>query len=1037
MRHTAGRSRRGGLNMDKVEAVTKFLREHQVPLLADATVEEVEALAKHFHERHHLKGAARFHVADIAWRIAETLASSRSNSPTEAKTLVESSTFCTTVLRPHEIEAIVKNSTKQRQLLGSQDYVGVNRIELAEKIAKGLEQRIRDELEEAYASRNQEVESLVEQLRTEKASMEAFKTVLDTPSLDIPAQAPDDEKRAVANTHWWRDAGLTSDPFRSNRGLEGFEENDYDNVVVRTTLLQEFQARLGKAGDELLGRTFLVLGEFGSGKSTILQYLGFRAGQQGLIPINVILSERPSSGEIAHKYHLRLLSELERVQSGLSADPPQVSSDPEIAVLNLMKHIQGQLANDGFLITVDGLHKGDEHRAQVFKFLQVLQNYSEEYVSEGCRVCIIVAGSKLWERELTERRSFSGSFHRIDVIPGLEENEAVEAVVKRFKACGSDQAGGSVDRPPLHTAYQVLLARKKGFVTFRDYLDDIRARVEASKPTDQGRIYVTGHLESFGLVQKELPRYAVSRQITKVTQELPNESALRATARIVRRLFTERGIAESDHILTGNLRIFKLLRSSGLIVQQRHGQSFRWVLTNDFLAFLGDVFEKFRVPPGHTIMAIFSNRKVEVREESRKLFGGTSERTAELVTMARDSWPKLARALEATHASLDEIMHTVGQERLATSSLKRLAGACGQALHVAIRDADVTPNDAFSQRHLLWTWPEGIAPLTDAAEPTYVLPTGAEYWSSLQLLQSALTNVLDIVEECIQGEARIPLCHLALPKEDKLQLHQIRMHLQQGRLKQAVDASGELVEERVRVHAYLALRAWGGKNAAALLPKDVQEQLGQGKPRGQGEFRREYFDNFLREINRSQNPAILFDTKARLLLKEVGYDKEELQRLRLTFQQLASLDDRQAHRDPAEYFRKNATTINQVVPQLPKLLDCLGQLTICLLTIDIENERNPAGNSHTLRFQMKGGEQFSIALPKVTGEEIARTVLLNLQSNSVSLNTDFWYALGKPHGPEHHLAALRILLEAGYVELDKASMALKITLDGLASIPPS
>ena len=91
--------------------------------------------------------------------------------------------------------------------------------------------------------------------------------------VDIPERVPLQEIRGTQRRHepWWKTLALSSDPFPVS-GLGNIKDSLYDRIIVMTKIYEEYDYYINNVPDELF-KNIVLYGEYGSGKTTLFQYL--------------------------------------------------------------------------------------------------------------------------------------------------------------------------------------------------------------------------------------------------------------------------------------------------------------------------------------------------------------------------------------------------------------------------------------------------------------------------------------------------------------------------------------------------------------------------------------------------------------------------------------------------------------------------------------------------------------------------------------------------------------------------------------------
>ena len=236
---------------------------------------------------------------------------------------------------------------------------------------------------------------------------------------------------------------------------------------------------------------------------------------------------------------------------------------------------------------------------------------------------MLVAGSLEWEVELTANPSLSGSFYRIEKIPVLSEENAVEAAIRRIYSFLTPNAPRpTVVREPLRQAFRVLSTRLLNPPTFRDYLDHVRDRLVGRHFAEIG-ISVTLHMESIESVRREIQNSRMAQAYQQFSDPSHRGLSFRKALRVVLpSIYVRKGIPESDYLFRTNKGAFLALRNRGFIVPRRSQSAnvLIWHLSPDLVSFLQQVYDKHRITPTDTLEALFIDPAESLPQEAETIY---------------------------------------------------------------------------------------------------------------------------------------------------------------------------------------------------------------------------------------------------------------------------------------------------------------------------------------------------------------------------------------------------------------------------------
>jgi hypothetical protein len=1043
--------------VDKAEAVRRFVREHTLFLgSASATTETVRKLRIEFAHRASLKSAERFSNIDVAKEFAGLLL--RSKRPTRDSFLLQLGTvpFIREVAGVLEPGLLFDVSTQPENpvllpedlsKLATTDY----RREVEDKLRGELEKETREDLK----GQIEEVDRLKEGLEKERAELARFRSDLDS--------IPDDSSiEDLANTllpeaagppeippeAWWTEVGLRGDPFPSNMGLIGFNPQDYDGIVVKTPFFTRYLQQATSTPKALLEKTTLVLGEFGSGKTTLFQYLAADVSRVGLLPINVVLSPHPSVESLTTRM-------LEQIADGLAAayaarfgrDPRATHNARDSYALSaeLFTDLQRETHSIGLLVLVDGLHKGTSYQAQVLEFLQQIQNVQEYFQYRAVPMGLLVAGSPLWEREFERVPSLSGSYYRKDSIPPLAEDAAVDAVERRIQFFARDPATPpKIDSEGLRLAYRVLAQRIPRPLTFRDYLDHVRTRLEAREFAELG-VSVALHVETVEGVRSFLKTSPLAREFDRLWAELPGHPTLRKAARrtLLEILASKHGLSESGKFFQRHRGAFKLLQRNRLISRQRTAESFGWTFSQELRDTLADAVKHLHNSARDILRAALDEPEQVRAAETALIYGGTVERLRHDAQSWRDSWPELAGFMEEARSKLESLDQSLAQKHLRSvqqDDVRVPIQLIIEGINSACYPDPVSGSERWTLFRESFICPENVEQISRFDGPDFSMPSNETAISAvLQEHARVVSQLVDLLEDLVKGESIIRLSSRNLTLDELGKLHLARSRFLKTAYEEALVIGLDILEERIRQNVFVALRATWADGAYARLPPDVQEAIGRLPDRGHPRARRAADANFLYDVNRSDYRKILEEANIRRAVFGPLLGDRERQRFFDTIALAFSLGDRVAHRDRPEYFRAHSTEIGSVLRELPSMLEIFHGVCERFVNPTRSELTRQSDEGLSVCFSDGTAVQPAAATIRVAGKEALDLGWLILEHSSPrpwAIDSLLTPCISGNSAPEVHIAVVRGLLKSGQISLSRGRLSplnLFVTPKGVAA----
>lgn len=218
---------------------------------------------------------------------------------------------------------------------------------------------------------------------------------------------------------WWQQNGLIGDPFDR---ISGIEEIDTTSLIVETEIFHKYNSMLTDPRN-LLGKSIIVFGEFGSGRTTLFSYLKSLFHREGIKSFIIRLhGSFEDSDEIEHKFLNSFLFKL----------TGEIKEDVSLSeIIKELREIKIKQKRDRYFIFLDELHK-NQMSSSSLQFLRDLQGIIEE-LNEEVRLSIMIAGRNDWKEEVTNEPIYSGSFGSYDEIADMSIEEAHNMIDKRIR----------------------------------------------------------------------------------------------------------------------------------------------------------------------------------------------------------------------------------------------------------------------------------------------------------------------------------------------------------------------------------------------------------------------------------------------------------------------------------------------------------------------------------------------------------------------------------------------------------------------------
>jgi hypothetical protein len=132
-----------------------------------------------------------------------------------------------------------------------------------------INEEVNEEIKEQV--RKESTRELDEQIRQKKTIYESIPSVLDEQN-DIAEPVPVEFVKASQYDPWWTRMGLNSNPFPTYDGLGNIPDSLYERIIIMTDIYEKYVHYIQNFPLELF-KSVVFYGEFGSGKTTLFEYL--------------------------------------------------------------------------------------------------------------------------------------------------------------------------------------------------------------------------------------------------------------------------------------------------------------------------------------------------------------------------------------------------------------------------------------------------------------------------------------------------------------------------------------------------------------------------------------------------------------------------------------------------------------------------------------------------------------------------------------------------------------------------------------------
>lgn len=951
------------------------IRNISLLLSKDNRIDTITMSKKEYFHKNSLKSSEAFTLKELAFETLKYLIDiQRIRSEDDLRNFKESSAFLSDYVTEHDLEglagllrpiqtAILKPEDLGK--LGQDDYIKEKEQEFlqqARKIAeKELEEERRKVMEEVQIEREHleelrtSVEKKLEEVRKMESLLDALPQTMDPE--EYVSTEEERHKELPPSATWWQKIGLTGDPFPTKLGLDRIPENKYEQVVVETEIFRDYLKVIAEAPQTFYGKTILVGGQFGAGKTTFVQYIAYKLGAHKIVPFKLILDPIGDIDALRQNFYSALFAKICEAMRKRGLPDPRFQGFPvdRDTISDLLSTLSKESQLDGYIIMVDGLHKAKETEETPLEFVKQLQNFHEYLNDVGVNIGIFVTISPLWIRKITQNPAYSGSFHEIAEVPKLTFNSAYELLQKRLKAFSSPEIPVFFDRTAIQFAYSCLESELGNGITFRSFIDYILPRLQKGNLKEAG-ISVYIDIEVVRKIDRELYASAIKDSYAHLKDLTRGKYKLRRACSIaLRKVYKKYHVEENDQDFRTNKGAFFILRNAGLIQKAKVGGGVGWTISIDFLPVLEDLNEK-GFPPTIVFQAMSIDPSQGAKLSERVDPG--LESAQDFLATYESEWPEIVPYVKDFIEAHKKII-----ENVSGGATMPLCSDCRSALIKLIQCIQIVLGDKQAPAEWLRsTWLDMSVPaiIESVIEQESISETEAlEYY---QRYHQATKTIIEKLAQLLEVNRLVNVVSSKNGREEKQLLFNAASCFQHGDFDRAIEEINSAIERRVRVAFHLAFSLHFGSDYLRRLPAGSQERIQIVPNKGPLPLKRGVDQNLFYHLSRSEYADIVNEKSNWNNIFERMFSprtrEEVVEALRATF----CLDDRKQHRDRPSYFREVREEIRQAIFKADWLLYYLAHvLRISANPDGFVDEME--GDFHKVRISFAGQEQTSSSYP--------------------------------------------------------------------------
>jgi hypothetical protein len=497
----------------------------------------------------------------------------------------------------------IANSSDYAHGLDPEDAEIIKKYEAVEAARLLHQKRIEKEGDKTL----EELDRKIQQRRVELASIPS---ILDEQDIPEPSFDPQFED----TLQWWERFYLKANPFPFGAdGLAKIDSSLYEEILVKTKPFQDVLSALNKDPNHLYHTGFLLVGDYGFGKTTFIDYLSHYLIQNNILPIRITPKRSfPDSSGYEDDFHLRLRDELRDEMSRISNEALNDLNllDTVSQIKSLIRRITDH-RRSGVVVFLDDYHKRKSGFKQVFEFLGLQQILKNDLTRAGLNVGFVVSGTPEWERQLSQDGQMRGFLDNSPIVmPNITPQLVCDVFNQRLRAYCYDESARRIRSEFVQNMFKEI----EGQAGYRDYLTEIISQlannnfsiIDTPVDIDQQTLWrLKADLERDEIVRNSFSKLTQTSKFERYTKE----QIAKCLALLIQ-VGMHDGISEADKLFDDNKHYFQLLYKANLIEKRRRGgtgdlNAFDWVMGTRLQKATEDIRNKYKLGVNDYLLKIY------------------------------------------------------------------------------------------------------------------------------------------------------------------------------------------------------------------------------------------------------------------------------------------------------------------------------------------------------------------------------------------------------------------------------------------------
>jgi len=388
--------------------------------------------------------------------------------------LVESFSDLNRLLNESFLFSKIRNIKKKIKQFYNEIYFEKLNEDLSVKISKKHKKLRLDELKIKLSETEEKLK------KYEASRISIIETYKDRPKDHFPPLILDIEEIEIEPFDWYKKINLVSNPFPSSDGLENIKEEMFEDIIYPTKIIQTFKEKItSNEISDLINKTIGIYGSFGSGKTTLFQYMQKLLKQfyPKILILTISLEARASLDEIRRSFFLKLHSRLKKIhieEIGHALKEKDLENDCYEMIRNLSINWRA------LFIFIEDIYKHSSIGVfieEILGFIKALQIYRKDFSVDSFKTSFYFSSIGEIIQRIRDDHSISGSVDMYSKMSPIILDTALEMINKRLKAFSiNPEEPALITREFLSRLKTIAKQNGTPIITFRDYINILLTR---------------------------------------------------------------------------------------------------------------------------------------------------------------------------------------------------------------------------------------------------------------------------------------------------------------------------------------------------------------------------------------------------------------------------------------------------------------------------------------------------------------------------------------------------------------------------------